>query len=119
MLQKNSLVTPYERSEDDESGSVADAAMGVVRLAGGILRRQWILILGTTALFLAIAIIYLIVTPPVFSARAILIIDAKKEPSFQQHSIQIDAPLDSSFVSSQVEILKSHNIATPLIQKLN
>jgi succinoglycan biosynthesis transport protein ExoP len=120
MLQKNSQVTPYERSEDDESGSVADSAMNVVRLAGGILRRQWILILATTALFLAIAIIYLIVTPPVFSARAILIIDAKKEPSFQQQSAQSsDAPLDSSFVSSQVEILKSDNIARAVLKKLN
>jgi succinoglycan biosynthesis transport protein ExoP len=119
MLQKNSLVTPYERSEDDESGSVADAAMDVVRLAGGVLRRQWILILGTTALFLAIAIIYLIVTPPVFSARAIMIIDAKKEPSFQQQSTQYDAPVDTAVVSSQVEILKSDNIANAVIKKLN
>jgi succinoglycan biosynthesis transport protein ExoP len=119
MLQKNSQITPYERSEDDESGSVADAAMGVVRLAGGILRRQWILILGTTALILAIAIVYLIVTPPVFSAQAILIIDAKKEPSFQQQAAQYDAPLDSSFVSSQVEILKSDNIARAVLKKLN
>ena len=31
MLQKNSLVTSYEPSESDESGSVADAAMDVVR----------------------------------------------------------------------------------------
>jgi succinoglycan biosynthesis transport protein ExoP len=119
MLQKNSLMTPYERSEDDESRSVADSTMDVVRLARGIFRRQWILILGTTASFLAIAILYLIVTPPVFSARAIMIIDAKKEPSFQQQTAQYEAPVDSSVVSSQVEILKSDNIASEVIKKLN
>jgi polysaccharide biosynthesis transport protein len=120
MLQRNSLVTPYERSEDDESGSIADSAMNVVRLASGILRRQWILIFGITALFLAIAIIYLIVARPVFSAQAILIIDPKKEPSFQRQSVQpSEAPLDSSFVSSQVEILKSDNVARAVLKKLN
>src|ERR1700733_10772822 len=109
MLQKSSLVTPYEPSASDESGSVANAAIDVVRSSGGILRRQWILILGTTAVFLTLATIYLIVTPPVFSARAIMIIDAKKEPSFQQQSTQYEAPVDTSFVSSQVEILKFDN----------
>jgi len=118
MLQKNSLVT-YEPSESDESGSIADAAMDVVRSSGGILRRQWIIILGTTAVFLTLAIIYLIVTPPVFSARAIMIIDAKKEPSFQQQSAQFDTPVDTAVVSSQVEILKSDNIASAVIKKLN
>ena len=119
MLQKNSLVTSYEPSESDESGSVADAAMDVLRSSGGVLRRQWILILGTTAVFLTLAIIYLIVTPPVFSARAIMIIDAKKEPSFQQQSAQFDTPVDTAVVSSQVEILKSDNIASAVIKKLN
>jgi succinoglycan biosynthesis transport protein ExoP len=119
MLQKNSLVTPYELSESEESGSVADAAMDVLRLTSGIVRRQWILILGTTAVFLTLAIIYLMVTPPVFSARAILIIDAKKEPSFQQQSAQYEAPIDTAVVSSQVEILKSDNIASSVIKKLN
>jgi polysaccharide biosynthesis transport protein len=118
MLQKNSLVTPYEPS-DEESISVADAAMDALRLAGGILRRQWVLILATTALLLAIAIIYLVITPAVFSAQAILIIDSKKEPSFQQQSAQYDAPVDTAVVSSQVEILKSDSIAAAVIKKLN
>jgi succinoglycan biosynthesis transport protein ExoP len=119
MLQKSSLVTPYEPSESGESASIADATTDVVRSIGGVLRRQWILILGTTAVFVTIAIIYLIVTPPVFSARAIMIIDSKKEPSFQQQSAQYDAPIDTSFVGSQVEILKSDNIASAVIKKLN
>jgi succinoglycan biosynthesis transport protein ExoP len=119
MLQKSSQATPYEPSESDDSRPVADAAMDVVRSTGGLLQRQWILILGTTAVFLTIAVIYLIVTPPVFSARAIMIIDAKKEPSFQQQSAQSEAPVDTSFVSSQVEILKSDNIASAVIKKLN
>jgi succinoglycan biosynthesis transport protein ExoP len=119
MLQKSSQATPYEPSESDDSRPVADAAMDVVRSTGGLLQRQWILILGTTAVFLTIAIIYLIVTPPVFSARAIMIIDAKKEPSFQQQTAQYEAPIDTSFVSSQVEILKSDNIASAVIKKLN
>jgi polysaccharide biosynthesis transport protein len=109
---------PYEPS-DEESGSVADAAMDALRLTGGILRRQWILILATTALFLAIAIFYLMTTPAVFSAQAILIIDSKKEPSFQQQSAQFDAPVDTAVVSSQVEILKSDSIAAAVIKKLN
>jgi succinoglycan biosynthesis transport protein ExoP len=117
MLQKNSSVTAYEPSESEVT--VADAAMDMLRLSGGILRRQWILVLATTAIFLVTAIIYLIVTPPVFSARAILIIDSKKEPSFQQQSSQYDAPVDTAVVSSQVEILKSDNIANAVIKKLN
>ena len=48
-----------------------------------------------------------------------MIIDAKKEPSFQQQSTQFDAPVDTAVVSSQVEILKSDNIANAVIKKLN
>jgi succinoglycan biosynthesis transport protein ExoP len=119
MLQKNPLVPPYKPSQIEESASVADAAMDLAQTTGGILRRQWILILAITAASLAIAIIYLMITPPVFSARAILIIDAKKEPSFQQQSIQFESPIDTALVSSQVEILKSDNIASAVIKKLN
>jgi succinoglycan biosynthesis transport protein ExoP len=118
MLQKNSLIT-YEPPEVEETGSVADAAMYALRLTAGILHRQWLLVLATTALALFGAIIYLAMTPAVFSAQAILIIDAKKEPSFQQQANQFEMPIDTAVVSSQVEIIKSDNIAAAVIKKLN
>jgi polysaccharide biosynthesis transport protein len=115
MLQKNSLGSSYDPSEGAESAAVAQAAIS----AAGVLRRQWILILAALAICFIVVAIYLIITPPVFEAQAILIIDAKKEPSFQQQAVQSDAPVDAAVVSSQVEIIKSRSIADAVIKKLN
>ena len=75
------------------------------------------------AFALAIAIelgfVYILTTPPSFTATATLMIDSKKIQLFQQQSLINDLPIDASTVESQVEILKSETIAQAVIDKLH
>ena len=83
------------------------------------LRRQYSVILFTALLTIAVAIIYLLATPPRFSAHTGLILDVRRGQFFQQQSILADAPTDAAWVESQVEIVKSQNIAETVIENLH
>ena len=48
-----------------------------------------------------------------------MLIDTKKVQLFQQQSMFNDLPIDASTVESQVEILKSENIALAVIKRLH
>ena len=56
---------------------------------------------------------------PSYTAQAQLLIDARKVQVFQQQSILGDIPIDTAQVESQVEILKSENIASAVIKNLH
>ena len=83
------------------------------------LRRQYRVIALAVAIVVAMGFIYLLTTPPSYTATATMLIDTKKVQLFQQQSMFSDMPIDASAVESQVEILKSENIALAVIKKLN
>ena len=56
---------------------------------------------------------------PMFTAQAQLMIDARKVQIFQQQSVFGDIPIDTAQVESQVEVLKSENIASAVIKNLH
>jgi succinoglycan biosynthesis transport protein ExoP len=68
----------------------------------------------------AVGVVYFFTTPPRFTGTALLILDSRKTQLLQQQSpMGIDAPVDSTAVDSQVEILKSENIALSVIKDLH
>jgi succinoglycan biosynthesis transport protein ExoP len=81
-------------------------------------RRQFWLVLFVTALMVALGIVYVVTTPPTFTAKATMIVDTRKPQLFQQQSVYSDAVIDSAMVASEVEILKSENVALAVIKKL-
>src|SRR5215217_6270687 len=87
--------------------------------AYSIARRHFALCVSVPAICLILAIIYLIVTPPEFTATSVMLIDTRKSstatPSSNQ---QQDTPIDNLSVESQTEILKSENIALAVIRDL-
>lgn len=85
----------------------------------GFVRRQISIIIFVTLLFVVIGIIYSITARPTFVAQAELMIDARKLQVFQQQSILGDIPIDTAQVESQVEVLKSENIALSVIKNLH
>lgn len=85
----------------------------------GFVRRQISIIIFVTLLFVAFGIIYSITARPTFIAQAELMIDARKLQVFQQQSILGDIPIDTAQVESQVEVLKSENIALSVIKNLH
>ena len=82
-------------------------------------RRQFVVILFVALLALALGLIYVATARPSFTAQAQLLIDAHKVQVFQQQSVLGDIPIDTAQVESQVEILKSENIAAAVIKNLH
>jgi succinoglycan biosynthesis transport protein ExoP len=83
------------------------------------LRRQFPVILFVLVLTFGLGAVYLFTTPPRFTGQASLIIDTRKVQLFQQQSVLGDVPVDSATVESQVEILRSENIALSVIKDLH
>ncbi len=81
------------------------------------LRRRRALIAGSVALAICAAVIYLATTPPYFIASSMLLFEVRKIEPFQQQGQ--NAAADSAFVDSQVEVLKSENIAKSVVRDLN
>src|SRR5689334_600782 len=115
MLQfnKQSQIRAENESGDDFSGAEAlDALVGFVR-------RQLPVVVFVALLGSALGAIYCMTARPSFTAQAELLIDARKMQLFQQQSILGDIPIDTAQVESQVEILKSENVASAVIKKLH
>jgi succinoglycan biosynthesis transport protein ExoP len=86
----------------------------------GFLRRQFPVIAITTALVLALACFYIVTTPAKYSGQAVLLIDTHKNQVFEpQQSPLGDLPIDSATVDTQIEVLKSENIALAVIKELH
>lgn len=84
----------------------------VVSLAEVIafIRRRLLIISLTCMATLGIAMLYLIITVPTFTARTQLIVDSKVATA--------DAAAVATIVQSQIEIMKSDSIAIAVIEKL-
>ncbi len=82
-------------------------------------RRQLPVILFSFFLVMALGVVYIMTAQPSYTAQAMLMIDARKVQVFEQHSILGDIPIDTASVESQVEVLKSENVALPIIKNLH
>jgi capsular exopolysaccharide synthesis family protein len=82
-----------------------------------VLRWRRSLILGVMAAVVVAAVVYVIVTPPVFTATAVLMTDTKRSPAYGSGGTP-DTSVDMVVVESQNETLKSDKIALTVIDKL-
>ena len=71
-----------------------------------------------TVITVALGFLYVLTATPSYTATATMIIDSNKAQLFQQRSMFDDLPMDSGAVESQVEVLKSENIALAVIKQL-
>jgi succinoglycan biosynthesis transport protein ExoP len=104
---------------------INDAGLGTAEQSGGFgelvdfaigfLRRQYLIIFFVVALGLGAGFIYLRVTPPVYTAHASLLIDPHGSPFVQQQGLLGDNPIE---VDSQMEIIKSKEVASSVIKNL-
>jgi succinoglycan biosynthesis transport protein ExoP len=85
-----------------------------------LIRRQYPVVLFVLSLIVALGALYIFTAPPRFTGTADLIIDTRRVQLFQQQqpSASSDLPPDTGMVDSQVEILKSENIALSVIKDL-
>jgi succinoglycan biosynthesis transport protein ExoP len=97
--------------------SGVEALWGRVDFVTGFLRRRYLIILVCLLLSAPFAALYLLITPPLFTASATMMMDARRGQLFQQ-SLLTDAPADSAWVDSQIGILKSKNVALNVVRQL-
>ena len=116
MLQNNKTQSDIKR-QLSAPGIVSGAE--TLQFFAGFLRRQFPVIAFVTLLAIVLGIVYIITARPSFTAQAQLLIDAQKVRMFQQQGLVGDLPVDTAQVESQVEVLKSENIALSVIKNLH
>jgi succinoglycan biosynthesis transport protein ExoP len=114
------LHTPKLSSASVQSAADDLSASATFMAAKATVERQWPTMVYVVLLVFALAAIYFFTAQPKYTATAELYVDTHKIQLLQQQQTSgIDAPVDSSMIDSQVEILKSENIAQAVIKDLH
>jgi polysaccharide biosynthesis transport protein len=83
----------------------------------GFIRRQFLVVLSVAVMAIGLGGVYLFTTPPVYSAQAKLMIDTGRIQVLRQPILGDD--LNWQMFDSQIEILKSENLALKIIENLH
>ena len=116
MLQLNRAQSEISR---EQPAPEVISGVETLHLFIGFFRRQFSVIAFAMLLATALGAIYVMTARPMYDAQAQLMIDARKVQLFQQQSVLGDIPVDTAQVESQVEVLKSENIASAVIRTLH
>jgi polysaccharide biosynthesis transport protein len=112
----------FRSSQNNDNVSELGSSSGeeTFHAALGFIRRQYAVIAGAAAIMLAIAFVYILTAPRGYTATATVLIDSANVHLFQQQqSMFSDLPTDTGKIDSQVEIVKSENIALAVIKQLH
>jgi succinoglycan biosynthesis transport protein ExoP len=117
MLQvsKPRLDTTTQGTQSSEFISPAEVYAAVV----GFFHRQYPVIVFAFLFALAVGVFYLFMSAPRYTARAVFVIDTHTTQVFKAQSPLGDLPIDTSTVDTQIEILKSENVAASVIKELH
>jgi succinoglycan biosynthesis transport protein ExoP len=115
MLQINKRASLSGHDAPKVVGSLKEAIPDAIR----IVRRQLPIVSVIILCSLALAILYLVNTPPRFTASGAMVIDTRKVQVLDKESVLGDAQIDAATVQTQVAMLQSDNIALAVIRKLH
>ena len=116
MLQINKSRAAVDQSAHaSEFISLSDLYSAAV----GFARRQFSTIAFAVLCCLALGAVYLFTATPLFTAHAVLVIDTHKVQPWQTTSPLGDAPMDSASVDTQIQIMKSDNVALSVVKELH
>jgi succinoglycan biosynthesis transport protein ExoP len=110
--QKSTLGAP-----EDEPVGGANLGQSVKSIAS-IVHRQLPIFLVVIPCVMALGLLYLVTTPPSYTALAKMLIDTRKVPAFQQQQSFSDQTIDNVAVATQVEVLTSENVSLAVIRDL-
>ena len=88
-------------------------------LVRSFLRRQYGTIIFSAVLALAAALIYLLVTTPIYTADVQILLTNPKAQFVQQQSIVAEPSFDRGGIDTQLQIIRSPTIANIVIKRLN
>jgi succinoglycan biosynthesis transport protein ExoP len=100
----------------DESGTMVASLGQTVESIASIVRRQFPVFLVVIPCVMALGLLYLLTTPPAYTAVAKMLIETRKVPAFQQQQIAADQTIDNVAVATQVEVLTSENVSIAVIK---
>lgn len=83
----------------------------------GLVRRQYKLVIFTTAVSLMLGALYLVVTPPTYTAHARLLLGHPNVTFVQQLSLGEGRPIDHPHIDTELQILRSRNIIASAIKQ--
>ncbi|HUI22622.1 MAG TPA: polysaccharide biosynthesis tyrosine autokinase [Methylocella sp.] len=85
-----------------------------------VIRHQLPIMIVFMILSMALAGLYLFTAVPTYVATASMVIDARKVHTLNpQEATRGDAPLDTSAVQTEIELLKSDNVSRAVVNKLD
>lgn len=122
MLQRNMLQNDRPRaqlstvvpSDQSDGGGIGD----LVSFAFGFVRRQYLVVILTTVLAVAAAMVYLRITPPTYTAKVQILLSNPRAQFVQQQSLLADPAVDFSQIETQIQIITSRAIAVAVIDQL-
>ena len=89
-----------------------------LRRLGLIIKRQLKVILITTSVFLALAILYLMFTTPTYTAKTLLFLDRTVTQTVSEISAVKQMAFEKSAIESEVEVVRSLKVTDAVIDKL-
>lgn len=120
MLQSNLDRPRLALGNIETAPSVDENGIGpLLFLVRGFLRRQYGTIIFSALFVLAAALIYLRVTPPIYTANVQILLGNPKTQFIQQQSIVAEPSFDRGGIDTQLQLIRSPAIANEVIQRLN
>jgi polysaccharide biosynthesis transport protein len=105
-----------------DSGAVAtlSSPAALLTMLVGVVRRQLLLIILITLSVFGLGLIYLIITPPQFTATALLLLDSRRVVASRAEQSPIaETGYDPARVESLVQLLRTDTIALSVIKSLH
>jgi succinoglycan biosynthesis transport protein ExoP len=105
----------------DQSAHVSEfiSVSELYSAAIGLVRRHFSTIAFAVLCCLALGAVYVFTATPLFTSHAVLVIDTRKAQTWQTASPLGDMPMDSASVDTQIQIIKSDNVALSVVRDLH
>ncbi len=110
------MLKNYERAVTSQPKAAENSIMDMLGAGIRFLRRQWPIVLSMVVIFTTLGLAYAMNMPRIYTARALLVTDAKK---LQLTEFFGEASIDPFELETQAEILKSDNVLMPVVKELN
>jgi exopolysaccharide transport family protein len=119
MLQPD-IHRPTALNSGGSIAAVNEAGIGsILFFLRGLLQRQYAIIIFSLLISIAAAVVYLRLTPPVYTANVQILVANPKAQFVQQESIVAEPSFDRSGVETQLQIIRSPTIANIVIDRLH
>ena len=89
----------------------------LVNWAIGFLRRQFAIIALVASLAVSLGVLYVFLSPPVYTAEATIVVDPRRVQLFPKATFS-EGQIDSPALESEIELVKSEPVALAVINKL-